>query len=107
MLIMCFLLPLAPQWQTGRRSGRGSSGVYAGPDSTWSSSGLRAKRSRNWSTDDLIDFLDSCKLGHLKAVFRDNGMDGEFLLSQSDMELIEELGLSKLQVKKIRLRLPQ
>ena len=38
---------------------------------------------------------------------RTNGVDGELLVSLTDCEMIQELRLTKLQVKKIRLRLPQ
>ena len=55
----------------------------------------------------MVDFLDSCELGHLKEAIRTNGVDGELLLSLTDSEMMEELGLTKLQVKKVRLRLPQ
>ena len=72
-----------------------------------SSSRLGAKRPREWSVGDVVHFLESCELGHLKDVFQKNGVDGGFLLTLSDKELVEELGLTNLQVKKIRVRLPQ
>lgn len=72
-----------------------------------SSSTAGRKRPREWSVEDVVAFLESCELGHVKDAFRDNGVDGGFLLCLSDDELMVDLGLTKLQVKKIRLRLPQ
>ena len=72
---------------------------------TGSTSGC--KRPLSWNVDDVVAFLDSCELGHLKEAIHTNGVDGELLLSLTDSEMMEELGFTKLQVKKVRLRLPQ
>ena len=66
-----------------------------------------SKRPRSWTVDDVVEFLGSCDLGHIADTIRVNGVDGELLVSLTDSEMMEELGLTKLQVKKIRLRLPQ
>ena len=66
-----------------------------------------AKRPRTWTVNDVVDFLQSCDFPHLGDMIRSNGVDGEVLVSLSDSEMKEELGLTKLQVRKIRLRLPQ
>ena len=55
----------------------------------------------------MVEFLGSCDLGHIADTIRTNGVDGELLASLTDCDMIEELGLTKLQVKKIRLRLPR
>ena len=66
-----------------------------------------SKRPRSWTVDDVVEFLGSCDLGHIADTIRTNGVDGELLASLTDCDMIEELGLTKLQVKKIRLRLPR
>ena len=64
------------------------------------------KRPAQWSVDDVVAFIDLCELSHLQEKIRENGVDGELLLALSDAEMVDELGLTRLQVRKIRLRLP-
>ena len=54
----------------------------------------------------MVGYLNHLGLGHVGAAFRDNGVDGIFLQELSVTDLIEQLGLSKLQARKTKSRLP-
>lgn len=58
-----------------------------------------------WRVEDVVRFLKELELGHLEQVFRLNGVDGRFLFSLSEAELVSELGLSRLQARKVKLSL--
>lgn len=61
----------------------------------------------NWSVNDVVQYLRSLELGHLEPAFRHNAVDGAFLVALSEEELVAELGLTRMQSKKILLRLPR
>ena len=56
--------------------------------------------------DDVVSFLMELELGHSEEVFRFNGVDGRFLCSLSEADLVSELGLSRLQARKVKLNFP-
>ena len=58
------------------------------------------------NTQNLVGYLESLGLGHTKQAFLDNGVDGDILASLSDEELQRDLGLTKIQARKVRARLP-
>ena len=62
---------------------------------------LDNKKRKTWSVVMVASWLDALCLGHLSERFRENGVDGEFLSELSQEDLVGELGLSKLQAKKI------
>jgi len=64
-----------------------------------------AKRPRSWSVAEVVGYLESLGLGHMKQAFLDNGVDGDVLASLSEEELQSELGLTKIQARKVRARL--
>lgn len=64
------------------------------------------KRPASWSVEDVMAWLETLSLGHIAERFRDNGVDGEFLAELSEEDLVTELGLTKLQAKKIKARFP-
>ena len=59
-----------------------------------------------WSVSDVVAFLEDLGLGHVAAAFRDNGVDGAFLEKLSARDLEDELGLTRLQARKVLDRLP-
>ena len=59
-----------------------------------------------WSVSDVVVFLEDMGLGHKADAFRENGLDGAFLLKLSARDLEDELGLTRLQARKIMDRLP-
>jgi hypothetical protein len=66
-----------------------------------------AKRGASWGVDDVVKWLESLELGHLAPRFRENGVDGAFLQELSIDKMVVELGMTKLQAKKVLLRLPK
>ena len=62
------------------------------------------KQCQHWSAGEVAQWLDTLSLGHLSECFRENGVDGSFLAELSEDELRGELGLTRLQAKKIRSR---
>jgi hypothetical protein len=54
-----------------------------------------------------VQFLEKIELGHLVPKFRENGVDGLMLQELSDEDLMSELGCTKLQARKIRVRKPE
>ena len=78
--------------------------------STTSATGLTPDRKKqcidSWSVDDVCTFLGSLSLGHVELAFRNNGVDGMMLSTLSLEDLENELGLTKLQARKILARLP-
>ena len=51
-------------------------------------------------------YLGRLGLGHISEPFRANGVDGACLDTLSEDDLAQELGLSKLQARKVMGRLP-
>ena len=54
----------------------------------------------------MLSFLDKIELGHVKDAFASNAVDGPLLLQLSDYDMKNELGLTSLQARKTRSRLP-
>ena len=59
------------------------------------------KQSTSQEVADVVAWLESLSLGHLSERFRENGVDGEFLTELTLEELESELGLTRLQAKKV------
>ena len=60
-----------------------------------------------WTVDDVIAYLGSLGLSHVSEPFRANGVDGALLETLSEADLTQELGLTKLQARKVFSRLPR
>jgi len=60
-----------------------------------------------WSMEQVLQFLDFLGLGHTGDKFKENAVDGPMLAELSEEELCSELGLLKLQAKKLLSRLPR
>ena len=79
---------------------------------TWGLAGRLSRESRpsrpsSWPAGAfqlVIRWLGELGLGHLSERFREEGVDGEFLCELSEDELVSELGLSRLQSKKVQSR---
>lgn len=52
----------------------------------------------------MTSWLGTLSLGHLAERFQINAVDGEFLSELSEEELVTELGMTKLQAKKVKAR---
>ncbi len=65
------------------------------------------KGATSWNVDVVVEWLNTLELGHLAGRFRESGVDGAFLMELTVDEMINELNLTKLQAKKIILRLPK
>merc|ERR1712137_493043 len=61
---------------------------------------------RGWSVDQVVLFVEGLGLGHIVEPFRENAIDGQMLVELSASDLCGELGLTKLQAKKVLARLP-
>jgi hypothetical protein len=59
-----------------------------------------------WSVEHVLQYLDTLGLHHISEKFSHNGIDGLFLQALSEEDLVQELGLTKLQARKILSRLP-
>ena len=71
--------------------------------------GLTPERKRiaaAWDIDAVVAYLHRLELGALEARFRENGIDGPFLLELNEKDLRDDLGLSPLQARKVMARLP-
>ncbi len=55
-----------------------------------------------WTVPDVLQYLDSIGLAHVKEAFEKNAVDGEMLVELSVEDLQTELGLTKLQAKKVK-----
>jgi len=86
---------------------RSQGGQKRGPVGPTGASPEKKKVCSEWSVDEVVTYLEVLELGHLASVFRLNGVDGEMLATLSEAELQSELGLTMLQSKKVRNRLPQ
>ena len=62
------------------------------------------KRSAGWSVEDVVGFLGGLDLGHVAPAFRMNAIDGLMLADLSEKDMVEELGLTPLQARKVRAR---
>lgn len=63
------------------------------------------KRACSWSVDRVIEYLEELELTHLAARIRANAVDGETLMGLAEEDFVRDLGLTKLQAKKIMGRL--
>ena len=67
----------------------------------------RSKRQAEaWGVTEVLDYLDSLGLGHVKEKFLHDAVDGQFLSTLSEIDLVAELGLTRLQARKVLSRLP-
>ena len=58
-----------------------------------------------WSVDDVVRYLEGLSLGHVGHKFIEHGVDGRFLMELSEVDLVDELGLTKLQARKVLSRM--
>ena len=59
----------------------------------------------DWDVNSVLCYIKSLGLGHVEHSFLINGIDGAMLIDLSEEELVQELGLTKIQAKKIKSRL--
>ena len=98
--------PLSRGVLTGRAEGsREPAGPAAEskkrPASAPAAAGPAPKARREWSVDEVAAWLHSLALGHVTERFRENAVDGAFLSELALDELVTELGLTRLQAKKV------
>ena len=55
----------------------------------------------------MVAYLHKLSLGHAAEKFKESGVDGAFLQDLPEEALVSELGLTRLQARKIMARLPQ
>lgn len=60
------------------------------------------KTVNTWGVDDVCDFLSNLELGHLQPKFKENAVSGSDLTSLSEEDFHSELGVTKLQYRKIQ-----
>lgn len=60
------------------------------------------KSANTWSVDDVCEYLQQLELGHLQPKFRENAVSGSDLTSLSEDDFHTELGVTKLQYRKIK-----
>jgi len=65
-----------------------------------------AKKWHSWSVEDVCSYLVKLELAHVSDKFRACGVDGAFLADLSEEDMVQELGLLKLQARKVKSRLP-
>ena len=58
-----------------------------------------------WNVGQVCEYLRALELEHVVAAFKENGVDGRFLASLSEGDLVAELGLKPLQARKVKDRL--
>lgn len=59
-----------------------------------------------WDVEEVVKYMECLGLSHRADKFREDAIDGEMLCSLSEEDLISEVGLSKLQARKVITRLP-
>jgi hypothetical protein len=64
------------------------------------------RQAAQWKVSDVLEYLKRLDLGHVCGKFVENGVDGRFLLELSEEDLVTDLGLTKLQARKVLSRLP-
>ena len=69
------------------------------------SSGPARKKPRDWSVSEVISYLEGLGLGHVQDGFKENAVDGRTLTEMTAEELVQYLGLTKLQARKVVSRL--
>ena len=60
----------------------------------------------SWSVGGVVSYLDRISLGCLAESFRANGVDGSFLQTLSEEDLMKELGLTTMQARTVKDWLP-
>ncbi len=78
----------------------------AAAGATSSAAGQPPRASAAWSVNDVCDWLLTLDLPHVQDNFRLNGVDGQFLATLTEEDLVQELGLTRLQARKVLQRLP-
>jgi hypothetical protein len=63
------------------------------------------KKAADWTTDEVVGFLEGIGLPQLETRVRESAVDGELLCSLSKDELVADLGLTALQAMKVLQRL--
>lgn len=63
------------------------------------------KRFASWSVDEVVMYLDNLGLGHAAAAFRRDAIDGRMLAELCEEDFVGELGLTRLQARKVMDRL--
>ena len=56
---------------------------------------------REMNVGEVVSWLDEIDLGHLAPRFRENVVDGAFLADISQQDLVSELGLTRLQARRL------
>ena len=59
-----------------------------------------------WKVDDVVAYANRLELGHMEALIRSEGIDGQVLLQSSEQDLVAS-GFTNLQARKLLSRLPQ
>ena len=57
---------------------------------------------QNSRPGDVVAFLRELELGHVEDLFRTSGVDGDMLVDRSEDDMQAELGLTKLQARKVK-----
>ena len=57
---------------------------------------------QEWTEDQVCEFVTRCFPKFDASIFRDSGIDGELLLDMSDKEFVDDIGLTKLQTRRLR-----
>jgi hypothetical protein len=60
---------------------------------------------RTWRVADVRTFLSNIELSHVASKFTENSVDGALLLTLTDQDFQQLLGLSVLQTRKMRVKL--
>ena len=60
----------------------------------------------SWSVAQVVAFLDFLELSHVTDMVKVNAMDGRMLLELVANEELMDVGFTKLQARKITMRLP-
>lgn len=74
---------------------------------TWCGPSVPPKRGPDWSVNEVIEYVHNLGLSRASSSFQSNAVDGEMLCALSEADLQSELGLTVLQARKIRARLPE
>ena len=69
--------------------------------------GVASEHPRKNSECQVVQFITDLGLGHISEKFRENAVDGQMLLDLSEEDMCAELGLQKLQARKVVQRLPK
>ena len=84
----------------------GSPGGQAGGSDILLPVASHRKRAASWSVEDVAAYLRELELGHLAEQFQQNGVDGQMIVDLSQEDMVNDLGLTRLQARKVANRLP-